>query len=89
MNIISDREIRLIGGGEDFTKLFKENVMISKISLTLISNLKEITYYHSNRIGGVMVSVLASSAVDRGLEPQPGRTKTIKLVFIASPISTQ
>jgi hypothetical protein len=31
-----------------------------------------------NRINGVMVSVLASSAVDRGFKP-----KTIKLVFVA------
>ena len=28
-----------------------------------------------NRIGGVMVSVLASSAVDRGFEPRSGHTK--------------
>ena len=28
-----------------------------------------------NRIGGVMVSVLASSAVDRGFEPCSGQTK--------------
>ena len=27
------------------------------------------------RIGGVMISVLASSAVDRGFEPQSGQTK--------------
>ena len=27
------------------------------------------------RIGGVMVSVLASSAVDCGFEPRPGHTK--------------
>ena len=38
-----------------------------------------------NRIGGVMVSVLASSAVDRGFESQSG----IKLVFAASSLSTQ
>ena len=41
-----------------------------------------------NRIGGVMVSVLASNAVDRG----PGRSNlynTITLVFVASPLSTQ
>jgi hypothetical protein len=36
-----------------------------------------------NRISGVMVSVLASSVVDR-VKP-----KTIKLVFVASPLSTQ
>ena len=35
-------------------------------------------------IDGVMVSVLASSALDRGFKP-----KTIKLVFVASPLSTQ
>ena len=28
-----------------------------------------------NRIGGVMVSVLASSVVDRGVEPRSGHTK--------------
>ena len=28
-----------------------------------------------NRIGGVMVIVLASSAVDRGLEPRSGQTR--------------
>jgi hypothetical protein len=33
---------------------------------------------------GVMVSVLASSVVDCGFEP-----KTIKLVFVASPLRTQ
>jgi hypothetical protein len=43
----------------------------------------------SNRICGVMVSVLASSAVDRGLEPGRVMPKTIKLVCVASPLSTQ
>jgi hypothetical protein len=36
-----------------------------------------------------MVSVLASSAVDRGLSPDQGKPKTIKLVFVVSPQSTQ
>jgi hypothetical protein len=31
-----------------------------------------------NRIGGVMVSVLASSAVDRGFVPRSGQTKDYK-----------
>ena len=31
--------------------------------------------YNTNRIGGVMVRVLASSAVDRGFEPLSGQTK--------------
>ena len=32
-----------------------------------------------NRIGGVMVSVLTSSAVDRGFEPRSGQTKDYKI----------
>ncbi len=31
--------------------------------------------YFVNRIDGVMVSMLASSAVDRGFEPRSGKTK--------------
>ena len=31
--------------------------------------------YNTNHIGGVMVIVLASSAVDRGFEPLSGHTK--------------
>ena len=32
-----------------------------------------------NRIGGVMVSVLISSAVDRGFEPRSGQTKDYEI----------
>ena len=32
-----------------------------------------------NNIGGVMVSVLASSAVDRGFEPRSDQTKDYKI----------
>ena len=32
-----------------------------------------------NRIGGVMVSVLASSSVDRGFESRSGQTKYYKI----------
>ena len=32
-----------------------------------------------NRIGGVMVSVLASSAIDRGFEPRSSQTKNYKI----------
>ena len=42
-----------------------------------------------HRIGGVMVSVLASSAIDRGFEPRSGQPSTITLVFVASTKSTQ
>ena len=32
-----------------------------------------------NRVGGVMLSVLASCAVDRGFEPRSGQTKDYKI----------
>jgi hypothetical protein len=39
-----------------------------------------VDYRHQyNRIGGVIVSVLALSAIDRGFEPQSGRTKDYKI----------
>ena len=36
---------------------------------------------HSNHIGGVMVSVLASSVVDRGFESWSGQTKNYKIII--------
>ena len=51
-----------------------------------------LVYYASiinNCIGGVIVSGLASSVVDRGFEPRSGQTKLIKLVSAVSPLSTQ
>ena len=36
-------------------------------------------YSFLNHIGGVMVSVLASSAVDRGFKPRSAQTKTYKI----------
>jgi len=36
-----------------------------------------------------MFSVLASSVVDRGIEPRLGQAKDYKMVFVASPLSTQ
>ena len=44
---------------------------------------------HWNCISDVMVSVLISSAVDRELNPDWVKPKTMKLVFVASPLSTQ
>jgi hypothetical protein len=38
-----------------------------------------ITNIRENRIGGIMVSVLTSSAVDRGFEPRSGQTKDYKI----------
>ena len=39
------------------------------------------SYLFLNRIGGVMVSMLALSAVDRGFEPESGQTKDYKIGF--------
>jgi hypothetical protein len=41
-----------------------------------------------NCIGGVMVSVLASSAVDCGFELQSGQTKGYAIGIVASLVST-
>jgi hypothetical protein len=37
---------------------------------------------HINRIGGVMVSMLASSAVDRGFKHRSGQTKDYKKILV-------
>jgi uncharacterized protein YmfQ (DUF2313 family) len=37
------------------------------------------THKKLNRIGGVMVGVITSSAVDRGFEPRSGQTKDYKI----------
>jgi hypothetical protein len=45
-----------------------------------------------SHFSGVMVSVLVSSAVDRGFEPSVGgriKQKTIHFVFVASPLNMQ
>ena len=39
-------------------------------------------FYNINEISGVMVSVLPSSAVDRGFEPGWVKPKTIKLIVV-------
>ena len=39
----------------------------------------KIFFFLSDLIGGVMVSVLASSAVDRGFKPRSGQTKDHKI----------
>ena len=40
-------------------------------------------------IGGVKVSMLTSSAVDCGSNPDRVKPKTIKLVFVVLPLSTR
>jgi len=45
--------------------------------------------YSVNHIGGVMVSVFTSSAVDRGFGPGRTKPKTIQLICVSSPLSTE
>ena len=42
-------------------------------------------HINTNRIGGVMVHVFASSTLYSGFEPRLVKPKTMKLVFVASP----
>jgi hypothetical protein len=53
--------------------------MSSNISQTYLLSCKHL--HSSNGIGGVMVSLSASSAVDRGFEPRSGQTKDYKIVI--------
>ena len=46
-----------------------------------------LTFYR--HIGGIMVSVLASSVVDHRVNSRTGQAKTIKVVCAASPFSIQ
>ena len=55
-----------------FRYYFLKHVCIQ--SIQLVTPIKTF-----NRIGGVMVSVLASSAVDRGFAPRSGQTKDYKI----------
>jgi hypothetical protein len=43
----------------------------------------------TNRIDGIMVSVLDSSGADCGIKTGGIKLKTIQLVFVAFPLSTQ
>ena len=74
-------------------KQINNNIYLSKWHHTVayfignclcISYLLQIVYIcpispHINRIGGVMVIMLASSVVDHGFEPQSGQTKDYKI----------
>ena len=46
-------------------------------------------YASIHRISGVVVSVLASSAIDRGFDTISGQTKNYSIGIVASPLSTQ
>ena len=64
----------------------KKNIFGMKI-LSGVRCRNQVLSCFNNRIGGIMVSVLAVSVVGHGFEPRSGQT--MKLVFVASPLSTQ
>ena len=62
------------------------NLFVKYVLIWLCKNIMEILVFKATfssiyfyRIGVVMVSVLASSAVDRGFEPRSGQTKDYKI----------
>ena len=65
--------------------LHQEFSLYFHLALILLSSFLFFFLILNNHIDGVMVSVLASSAIGRGCEPRSGQT--IDLVFIASPLS--
>jgi hypothetical protein len=54
---------------------------MSLIIITLFQEVSTVStcLQQKNYIGGVMVSILASSVVDRGLQPRSGQTKDYKI----------
>jgi hypothetical protein len=60
----------------------KTNLILSlciKIDMPVFPPLSSATFsIQGNHVGGVMVSVFASSVVDRGFEPRSGQTKDYK-----------
>jgi hypothetical protein len=72
---------------DDFNMSFNVHAMTSNsiknssYKTLFCCSFKFITYYITlvNRIDGFMVSVLASSVVDHGFEPQSGQTKDYKI----------
>jgi hypothetical protein len=55
-------------------------IKLQKIAFNIYNyNFTLLIQYNRNRIGGVIVSVLFSSAVDRGFEPRWGQTKAYKI----------
>ena len=55
------------------------NTITHRLVLSENNNITKNTQMSMNHIGGVMVSVLASSAVDCGFEPRSGQTKDYKI----------
>jgi hypothetical protein len=60
----------------------KDVLLHYKLPLIIVPRKVILPTTDNNHNGGVMVSVLASSAVDRGFVPDRFKPKMIKLVFV-------
>ena len=70
--------------------LKREKLRLTNDMSILWTAISQLTPYPlCNSIGGVMVSMPSSSAVDRGFEPRSVKPSTLKLVFVASPLTMQ
>ena len=69
-------------------KLYSKNTQNNCISIVGYTQqiMLRLLFTHRNLIGGIMVKVRVSSAVDRVFEPRAVKPKTIKLVVGASPL---
>jgi hypothetical protein len=85
--IIKDKNSSQLGdmnlkGEKSLIQNFVTWVEVYSISILISQDLNPASFYWykiENRIGGVMVSMLASSAVDCGFEPRSGQTKDYKI----------
>ena len=57
-------------------------VVISSVNGMRSVSVVVISIVNINRIGGVMVSVLVLSVVDRGCEPRSGQTKDYEIKYL-------
>ena len=55
------------------------NIFVVALEVNYLDWMNDLSLLKLERIGGVMVSVLASDAVDRGFEPRSGQTKDYKI----------
>jgi ABC-type uncharacterized transport system permease subunit len=70
---------------------YEADLAVSVISFNYhkLQELTQSLYLSLNRIGGIMVSMLASFAVDRGFDPDRVNPKTIKFIYVASTLCTE
>jgi hypothetical protein len=69
--------------------IFFKEIVLSFFYNILMHILFKLSSKKMNHFCGVMSSMLISSSVDPGFEPWSVKPKTIKFVFVASPLGTR